>query len=114
MDGQRAPVTCSLSASPVPTPSRNRPSSNTDEVAAAWAVMTGWILVVGQVTAVVNGNEQTWAMAPIIDQTNGLWPCSSFQGWKWSEIHRASKPACSARRAWSSSSAGVYSSDERK
>jgi len=98
----------------VPTPSRNRPSSSTAEVAAACATMTGWMRVVGQVTAVVTGSELTWPIAPIIDHTNGLWPCSSFQGWKWSEIHSASNPACSARRAWSSSSAGVYSSHERK
>ena len=41
------------------------------------------------------------------DQTNGLWPCSSFHGWKWSEIHSrveagllgGTGPARRARRA---------------
>ena len=60
---------------------------------------------VGQVTAVVTGSEQTWLIAPIIDQTNGLWPCSSFHGWKWSLIQSPSKPGPLGRRACSSSSA---------
>ena len=77
----------------MPTPSRKRPFSSTALVAAACAMIAGWIRMVGQVTAVVTGSEHTCAMAPIIDQTNGLWPCSSFHGWKWSEIHSASKPA---------------------
>ena len=72
MVGNRAPVTCSFSASPVPTPSVNRPSSRTALVAAAWAMITGWIRMVGQVTAVVIGSRQTCEIAPIIDQTNGL------------------------------------------
>jgi hypothetical protein len=50
-------------------------------VAAAWATIAGWIRSVGQVTAVVTFIESVaWAIAPITDQTNGLWPCSSFQG----------------------------------
>ena len=48
------------------------------------------------------------------DQTNGLWPCSSFHGWKWSLIQRPSKPAASAALAWATSSAGPYSSHDRK
>ena len=36
---------------------------------------------VGQVTAVCTGSEVAWASAPITDQTKGLWPCASFQGW---------------------------------
>jgi hypothetical protein len=44
----------------------------------------------------------------------GDWPCSPFQGWKWSEIHSAWKPASSAARAWASSSPGVNSSVARK
>ncbi len=54
----------------------------TAEVAAAWAITAGWIRTVGQVTAVVIGIPGTaWAIAPITDHTNGLCPCSSFQGW---------------------------------
>ena len=82
MLGQFAPVMCSLSASPLPTPSANRPSSNRLAVAAACATMAGCSRTVGQVTAVVTGSRQACEMAPMIDQTNGLSPCSSFHGWK--------------------------------
>ncbi len=98
----------------MPTPRVNRPCVITAEVAAAWAITAGWMRTVGQVTAVVTGSEQTWETAPITDQTNGLWPCSSFQGWKWSLIHNASKPAASAAVAWATRSAGPYSSQDRK
>jgi hypothetical protein len=74
----------------------------------------GVIRTVGQVTPVVTGNDVACASAPITDQTKPLWPCSSFHGWKWSEIHNAWKPACSARLACSTSSVGVYSSLARK
>ena len=69
---------------------------------------------VGQVTKVVIGSDVTWEIAPIRDQTRPDWPCSSSQGWKWSEMARASNPASSASLAWRTSSAGSYSSDERK
>jgi len=71
-----------LSASPEPTPSENRPSSSTAEVAAAWAMTAGWMRTVGQVTPVVTCMPGVAAAsAPITDQTNGLWPCSSIHGW---------------------------------
>jgi hypothetical protein len=72
---------CSLRASPVPTPSRNRPSSSTALVAAAWAMTAGWIRTVGQVTAVVTGSPHAWLSAPMADHTNGLCPCASTHGW---------------------------------
>ena len=105
---------CSLRASPLPTPRVNRPFSRTAEVAAAWAITAGWTRTVGQVTAVVTGRLHACEMAPITDHTNALCPCSSFHGWKWSLTHSASKPASSASRACSTSSAGVYSSVDRK
>ena len=37
--------------------------------------------IVGHVTPVPTGRSVAWAIAPITDQTNGLWPCSSFHGW---------------------------------
>ena len=98
----------------MPTPSTNRPSVITAAVAAAWATIAGWMRTVGQVTAVVMGSEHASESAPITDQTNGLWPCSSFHGWKWSLIHRPSNPAASAALAWATSSAGPYSSQDRK
>lgn len=105
---------CSFSASPVPTPSRKRPSVITALVAAACAVTTGCIRTVGQVTAVSMGSDTASDRAPITDHTNALCPCASFHGWKCSEIHSARKPACSAIRACSTSSAGVCSSLARK
>ncbi len=114
MDGHRAPVMCSLRASPDPTPSVKRPSVSTAEVAAAWAMIAGWMRTVGQVTAVVIGSEHTCDTAPMSDQTKPLSPWASFHGWKWSEIHRASKPASSASFACRTSSVGEYSSLDRK
>jgi hypothetical protein len=79
--GQASPKMCSLSASPVPIPSRKPPPVSTALVAAAWAITAGWMRTVGQVTAVVIGREQAWLRAPMVDQTNGLWPWASTQGW---------------------------------
>jgi hypothetical protein len=79
--GQRSPRMCSLRASPLPRPSAKRPSSSTEEVAAAWAMIAGCMRTVGHVTAVVSFiREVDCAIAPIIDQTKPLWPCSSFHG----------------------------------
>ena len=44
-------------------------------------MIAGWIRIVGQVTPVVTGSDVACASAPIVDHTNALWPCSSFQGW---------------------------------
>ena len=79
--GQRSPNMCSFRFSPVPTPKEKRPPSITFEVAAAWAMIAGWIRIVGHVTPVVTGSEVAPARPPITDQTKGLLPCSSFQGW---------------------------------
>jgi hypothetical protein len=113
-DGHRLPVMCSFSASPLPTPSVNRPPVSSPEVAAAWAVIAGCTRIVEQVTAVVTGRLVAAEIAPITDQTKLLCPCSSSQGWKWSEIHKPSKPACSASSAWRTSSCGGCSSEARK
>lgn len=70
--------------------------------------------MVGHVTAVETGSDVTSDSAPSTPHTKGLWPWSSFQGWKWSEIHRESNPAASARLAWSMSSLGPNCSQDRK
>ena len=72
---------CSLSASPLPTPRLKRPSSSTALVAAAWAMIAGWMRTVGQVTPVVTGRSVACESAPMTDHTKALWPCSSFHGW---------------------------------
>ncbi len=73
---------CSLSASPVPTPKPNRPSSIEAAVAAACATTAGWIRSVGQVTAVWSRSvDVAREMPPRTAQTNGELPCASIQGW---------------------------------
>ena len=42
--------------------------------------------MVGHVTPVPTVSFVVAAMPPMTDQTNGLWPCRSIHGWKWSEI----------------------------
>src|SRR5437763_105960 len=53
------------------------------------------------------------AIPPSVDQTNGLWPCSLTQGWKWSEMSPNVNPARSAICACRTSSFGGWSSEER-
>ena len=83
-------------------------------MAAAWATIAGWIRIVGQVTAVVTGRSVTWPRAPITDHTNGLWPCSRFHGWKWSEIHSAVEPGVLRQPRLPDQLLGVCSSLDRK
>jgi len=112
--GQRAPVTCSLRFSPVPTPRKKRPGIIAATVAAAWATIAGWIRISGQVTPVpIRIVSVACAIPPSVDQTNGLWPCSLTHGWKWSEMSPNVKPARSAICAWRTSSFGGWSSEER-
>ena len=110
--GQTSPVMCSLSASPVPTPNRNRPGIIDATVAVAWAMIAGWIRPIGQVTPVPTSSDVSWASAPSTDHTNGLWPWRSIHGWKWSLIIRKSKPACSASLACAMRSFGLCSSED--
>ena len=58
-----------VQGSPVPTPRLNLPSVSRLAVAAACAIMAGWIRVVGQVTAVATGRLVTWETAPMTAQT---------------------------------------------
>jgi hypothetical protein len=70
--GQRSPMMCSFSASPLPTPSWKRPSSRIEAVAAACAITAGWMRTVGHVTPVVTRMFVACAIAPIVPHTNGL------------------------------------------
>src|ERR1700683_3954839 len=70
---------CSFSASPLPTPSVKPPPVSSDEVTVACATIAGCRRSSGLVTAVVMGSEVTCEIAPIIDHTNPLCPCSSSQ-----------------------------------
>ena len=95
--GQRAPVTCSLRFSPVPTPRKKRPGISVAEVAAAWAITAGWVRISGHVTPVPRRSFSVRAaIAPITPHTNGACPCASIQGWKWSEMDANDIPAASA------------------
>ena len=83
LGGQRSPSTCSLRFSPVPTPRKKRPGSIAAAVAAAWATIAGWSLIVGQVTPVpIRKDSVLAAIPPSTLQTNGLCPCLSIHGWK--------------------------------
>jgi hypothetical protein len=51
-------------------------------VAAAWAMIAGWIRIIGQVTPVPTSSFSVApAMPPSTLQTNGLWPWRSIHGW---------------------------------
>ena len=66
-------------------------------VAAACAMIAGWMRMVGQVTAVPTMRRcVAWAMAPSTLHTKGLWPCRSVQGWKWSEMRAKPNPVSCA------------------
>jgi hypothetical protein len=72
---------CSFRFSPVPTPRKKRPGSIAAAVAAAWAMIAGWIRMVGQVTPVPSEIVSVAsAIPPITDHTNGEWPCRSIHG----------------------------------
>jgi len=111
MGGQCRPTMCSLRFSPLPTPRKKRPGIIAPAVAAAWATMAGCTRMIGQVTPVPSMMRAVLrATAPTTAQTNGLCPCWSVQGWKWSDTMQKSKPACSARTACSTSASGFCSS----
>src|SRR5215218_9203044 len=83
IEGHRSPRMCSLSASPLPSPSPNRPLNSCWVVAAAWAMIARGMRMFGQTTAVVTRSLLVArAIAPSTLHTNGLWPCSGSQGWK--------------------------------
>ena len=70
--------------------------------------------IVGHVTPVpTRSRSVACAIPPITLQTNGLCPCESVHGWKWSEIMANSKPASSAARAFRTRSFGPCSSQDR-
>src|SRR4030095_16251152 len=111
VSGQPAPRMCSLRFSPVPTPRKKRPSIIAAAVAAAWATMAGCMRMVGQVTHVPSSSRSVaCAMPPITAHTNGLWPCVSVQGWKWSEMFAKENPCFSAICAYFTRSFGRCSS----
>ncbi len=80
--GHRVPMTCSLSASPVPSPRKNRPSNSSDVVAAACAITAGWMRTIGHVTPTPTCMRSVLAaMPPSTLHTNGLCPCADTHGW---------------------------------
>ena len=80
--GQRSPRMCSLRASPDPTPKKNRPSNSNDVVAVAWAMIAGWMRMMGQVTPTpTRSRSVVAAIPPSTDHTNGLWPWAVTHGW---------------------------------
>ncbi len=79
--GHGSPRMCSLRFSPDPTPRKNRPGMRHSAVAAACAMIAGWMRTVGHVTAVPSRSvEVARAIPPMTAQTNGAWPCRSIHG----------------------------------
>ena len=106
---------CSLSASPVPTPEREA-ALEQDRGGGGGLGDDRRVDADGRAG---HGRRDlhvtvTWAIAPIIDQTKELWPCSSFQGWKWSEIHRSVEPGLLGHPGLLDQLAGSNSSLDRK
>jgi len=80
--GQWSPRMCSFRFSPLPRPRKNRPGIMAVAVAAAWAMIAGWMRNVGQVTPVPSRRLLVaWEMAPMTDHTNEAWPWWSTHGW---------------------------------
>src|SRR3954467_4258727 len=77
-------------------------------------MIAGWVRTVGHVTPVVTLRLVVAPIAPITDQTNGLSPCRSIQGWKWSLMSADRHPACSACWAVRTRAVGPCSSLDRK
>ena len=97
----------------MPRPRKKRPSISAAAVAAACATIAGCVRIVGHVTPVPSRRRSVaCAIPPITVHTNGLWPCSSTHGWKWSEMSANVKPASSASRALRTRSPGGCSSEE--
>ena len=62
-------------------------------VAAAWAMIAGWMRVVGQVTPVMTGIDSvTCDTAPRVAQTKGEFPCRSTQGLSLIHISEPTRP----------------------
>src|SRR2546421_2372776 len=69
--------------------------------------------MIGHVTPVpIRRRSVACAMPPRTDHTNGLSPCASIHGWKWSLTHAVVNPTSSARAAARTISLGPSSSLE--
>jgi hypothetical protein len=72
---------CSLRFSPVPTPRKKRPGIIAAAVAAAWAIIAGWIRMVGQVTPVPRYSlVVAWAIPPMTLQAKKALPLLIYPG----------------------------------
>ncbi len=70
--GQPAPMMCSFSRSPAPSPRVKRLLLSNPRVAAHWATIAGWYRMIGQVTAVINPMRRVaLAIAPSTGQAKG-------------------------------------------
>ena len=90
------------------------PSSITAVVAAAWAMIAGWMRIVGQVTAVVTGSCMACDSAPITLPHERALPLLVVPRMEVVVDPQRLEPARSAARACSTSSRGAYSSQDRK
>ena len=97
--GQYCAMTCSLSASPEPTPSQVRPGYMASRVAAACATIAGWNRKLGQVTPGPRSPRVRSPTAVSTFHTKDACPCAGTHGWKWSAAMQPLNP-CSSASAW--------------
>ena len=71
LGGQRSPVMCSLTASPEPRASQNRPGNIAAKVAEAWAMIAGWYRCPGALTT-PKGSDVVANAAPSHDHAKPL------------------------------------------
>jgi hypothetical protein len=117
VSGQSMPAGTSFMASLEPAPRKARPGNITSSVASCWATTTGLYRHTRPVTPVpIEIVEVAWPAAPSHTQALPQWAGAgspgSHQGVRWSLAAMPSKPACSARTAWRSSSSGPKRSCE--
>ena len=99
-------MTCSLSASPAPTPSQERPGYIDSSVAAACATMAGCQRKLGHTTPGPMSPTVRSPTAVSTFQTNADSPCCGTHGWKWSAAMQPEKPCSSAYAVSATASAG--------
>src|SRR5690606_20272372 len=104
--GQYPPITCSLRASPEPSPSQVRPGYVASNVAAACATSAGCCRNDGHVTPGPRSPVVCSANDASTLHTNGDCPCAGTHGWKWSAAICPENPCRSASSAISMASLG--------
>ena len=106
---------CSFRRSPVPTPRKNRPGIKAAAVAAAWAMIAGWIRIVGHVTPVPTRDplRRVRRSPPGRPRRTGSGPGGRSTGGSGRRSGRTRTRAASAMTACSTRARGSCSSLDR-